>query len=114
MARSISSTRNPVHRGPGRPRTNPVAQHFTMPRGLSEALDGYIASHRLKDPLPRPEAIRRILTSFLSVQGHFKAASVPSQAAKAEPKPPSSANLRAVERSQTLAAATKSVKRRRA
>jgi hypothetical protein len=54
---SISSTKKSAR---GRPRTNPAAQHFTMPRVLSDALDAWIAAQ--PDPKPtRPEAIRRLL-----------------------------------------------------
>jgi metal-responsive CopG/Arc/MetJ family transcriptional regulator len=42
-----------------------VAQHFTMPQSLSNALDRWIASR--PDPKPsRPEAIRQILAERLT------------------------------------------------
>ena len=56
MGKSISSTEKKKR---GRPRTNPVAQHFTMPRELSDALDAWIAKQR--EPVTRPEAIRRLV-----------------------------------------------------
>ena len=60
MSASISST----GKSRGRPRTNPVAQHFTLPPQLSEQLDAWIA--RQPEPQPtRPEAIRRILSDAL-------------------------------------------------
>src|SRR5258707_8984261 len=63
MAGSISSTEK---RRRGRPRTNPVAQHFTMSPQLSAALDGWIAGQ--PDPKPtRPEAIRRLIEMGLNV-----------------------------------------------
>jgi hypothetical protein len=61
MAVSISSTK----KSRGRPRTNPVAQHFTMPRTLSDSLDAWIAEQ--PEPKPsRPEAIRRLLVKALA------------------------------------------------
>jgi hypothetical protein len=61
MGASISST----GKSRGRPRTNPVAQHFTLPTHLSDALDVWIA--RQPEPRPsRPEAIRRILAQALA------------------------------------------------
>jgi hypothetical protein len=60
MPRSISSTEKKKR---GRPRTNPVAQHFTMPRQLSDAIDTWIAKQR--EPLSRPEAIRQLIASGL-------------------------------------------------
>ena len=61
MGASISSTEK---RSRGRPRTNPAAQHFTMPRDLSDALDAWIAAQ--PEPRPsRPEAIRRLLAEAL-------------------------------------------------
>jgi hypothetical protein len=61
MSASISSTEK---RSRGRPRTNPVPQHFTMPRDLSEAVDAWIAEQ--SEPRPaRPEAIRRLLAKAL-------------------------------------------------
>jgi hypothetical protein len=57
MPGSISSTEK---RGRGRPRINPVAQHFTMPQALSAAIDDWIADQ--PEPKPkRPEAIRRLI-----------------------------------------------------
>ena len=65
MARSISSTEKKI--GRGRPRTDPVAQHFTMSRPLSAALDSWIAQQ--PEPRPsRPEAIRRLLSDALAGQ----------------------------------------------
>jgi hypothetical protein len=62
MSASISSTEK---RSRGRPRTNPVPQHFTMPRDLSEAVDAWIAAH--PEPRPtRPEAIRCLLAEALA------------------------------------------------
>jgi hypothetical protein len=61
MAQSISST----GKSRGRPRTNPVAQHFTMPASLSTAIDAWIALQL--EPRPtRPEAIRFILQDWLA------------------------------------------------
>lgn len=65
MGRSIFSTEK---KGRGRPRTNPVAQHLTMPPELSGALDAYVTAQA--DPsLSRPEAIRRMLTDHLRDRG---------------------------------------------
>jgi hypothetical protein len=51
-------------RSRGRPRTNPAAQHFTMPRDLSDALDAWISAQ--PEPRPsRPDAIRRLLARAL-------------------------------------------------
>lgn len=62
MRKAISSTEK---RGRGRPRTNPVAQHLTIPEELSSELDAWIAAQ--PEPKPsRPEAIRRILTAHLT------------------------------------------------
>ena len=62
MTRSIISTEKKI--GRGRPRTDPVAQHFTMRRELSAALDAWIAAQ--PEPKPtRPEAIRRLLERAL-------------------------------------------------
>src|SRR4051794_6122064 len=59
---AISSTEK---KGRGRPRTDPVAQHFTMPRELSAALDAWILAQ--PDPKPsRPEAIRRLIEAGLA------------------------------------------------
>ena len=61
MSTSISSTEKRLR---GRPRTNPVPQHFTMPSNLSGALDAWIAAQ--PEPRPsRPEAIRRLLAEAL-------------------------------------------------
>jgi len=66
MAKSISSTK----KSRGRPRTNPVAQHMTMPGSLSAALDNWIVG--LPDPKPaRPDAIRRILADYLKRRGYL-------------------------------------------
>lgn len=64
MSKSISSTEK---KGRGRPRTDPVAQHFTMPRTLSDALDAWIAKQR--EPMSRPEAIRRLVELGLKAKG---------------------------------------------
>lgn len=53
-------------RKPGRPRTNPVAQHFTMLRELSDAVDAWREAQ--PDNPSRPEAIRRLLEIALAVQ----------------------------------------------
>ena len=60
MAKSISSTEK---KSRGRPRTNPVAQHMTMPPDLSASLDRW--AQQQKPVLSRPEAIRKILTDYL-------------------------------------------------
>src|SRR4051812_40842934 len=61
MSPSISSTEK---KSRGRPRTNPVAQHFTMSQELSASVDAWIMGHR--DPKPtRPEAIRRLIEAGL-------------------------------------------------
>lgn len=68
MAGSISSTEKRA--GRGRPRTDPVAQHFTMPQDLSKGIDAFIAAQ--PDPKPsRPEAIRLALRDWLSGQGYL-------------------------------------------
>jgi hypothetical protein len=52
---------------------NSVAQHFTMPPGLSTAIDEWIAAQYAAreptqaEPLSRPEAIRRLLSLALSL-----------------------------------------------
>lgn len=66
MPKSISSTEKKKR---GRPRTNPVAQHFTMPRHISDALDAWIAKQR--EPMSRPEAIRRLVEMGLKAKGKW-------------------------------------------
>jgi hypothetical protein len=69
MASSISSTGKRT--GRGRPRTDPVAQHFTMPRAVSEGIDAWIAAQ--PEPRPsRPEAIRLALKDWLTGLGLLK------------------------------------------
>ena len=46
-------------RGRGRPKKDTVAQHFTMPRELSDQLDA------IRGDAPRPEAIRKLLAVAL-------------------------------------------------
>ena len=67
MVRSISSTEKPQR---GRPRTDPVAQHFTMTKEISAALDAYATSS--PEPLTRPQAIRAILSDWLAGHGFLK------------------------------------------
>ena len=61
---SISTTEK---KSRGRPRTNPVAQHFTMSRALSAALDAWIAAQPEPHPT-RPEAIRRLVEAGLTAK----------------------------------------------
>ena len=63
---SISSTGK---RSRGRPRVDSVAQHFTMPRELSEAVDAFAAHQR--ESISRPEALRLILWKFLRAKGYL-------------------------------------------
>ena len=68
MAASISSTEKRA--GRGRPRTDPVAQHFTMPQDVSKGIDAYIAAQ--PDPKPsRPDAIRLALREWLTGLGYL-------------------------------------------
>jgi len=74
MVSSISSTEKRASRG--RPRTDPVAQHFTMPRELSIALDAFAADQ--PEPAPsRPETIRRVLADHLRAKGYLPAGDDP-------------------------------------
>ena len=68
MASSITSTEKRASRG--RPRTDPVAQHLTMPQDLSKGIDAWVAAQ--PDPKPsRPDAIRLALRDWLTGLGYL-------------------------------------------
>ena len=68
MSGAINSTEE--SKGRGRSRTDPVAQHLTMPRDLSSAIDAFVIAQ--PEPKPsRPEAIRHLLRDALTGLGYL-------------------------------------------
>lgn len=77
MASSISSTGKRANRG--RPRIDPVAQHFTMSQDVSKGIDAYVAAQ--PEPRPsRPEAIRTLIRDSLTGLGYLPARDDPEMA----------------------------------
>jgi hypothetical protein len=81
MRSLISSTGK---RGRGRPRTDAVAQHFTMPPELSSRIDTWINGHSDSRPT-RPEAIRQLIALGLDA-GATPASSLDQRIARQEQK----------------------------
>jgi hypothetical protein len=64
MKKSISRTEK---RGPGRPATNPTSIHLTLEPGPLSEVDRWI--EKQKEPLSRPQAIRRLVDLGLRAKG---------------------------------------------
>jgi hypothetical protein len=69
MKKSISRTEK---RGRGRPATNPKSIHLTLEPGPLSEVDRWI--EKQKEPLTRPEAIRRLVELGLKVKTPARAA----------------------------------------